>query len=178
MRIDTLSGVVVLTLLVAVVPAQAQEVPKPAPEMAQIDFFLGTWTCQGKTQPSPFGPAGDVKSTVQVTKDLGGFWQSGTVTAMMANMPPFEGRFHVTYDPGAKGFLMLWVDSMGGWSQARSSGWKGDTLVYEGDSHMGAQTMKSRDTFMRSGSGTMKHTWEANLEGKWTLLGEETCQKK
>jgi hypothetical protein len=73
---------------------------------------------------------------------------------------------------------MLWVDNMGGWSQSRSAGWKGDTLVYEGDSHMAGQTMRSRDTFTRSGAGSMRHVWEAQLNSKWTPLGEETCKKK
>jgi hypothetical protein len=168
--------------LVAVLPAagalRAQEMPKPAPEMKQIAFFEGTWTCKGKSHESPFGPAGDLTGSVEVKRDLGGFWQSGTVKGTMANMPPFEGRFHVTYDPGGKQLMMLWVDNMGGWAQSTSRGWSGDTLVYEGESHMGPQSFKARDTFTRSGSAAMKHTWEANISGKWTVLGEETCQKK
>jgi hypothetical protein len=100
------------------------------------------------------------------------------IKGTMANMPPFEGRFHVTWDSAAKQFLMIWVDNMGGWSQSRSSGWKGDTLVYEGDAHMGGQTMRSRDTFTRSGAGSMRHAWEAQINNKWMPLGEETCKKK
>ena len=38
-----------------------------------------------------------------------------------------------------KQFVMLWADNMGGWSQSTSSGWKGDVMVYEGDSHMAAR---------------------------------------
>ena len=165
-------------VLLAVGSAVAQEMPKPAPEMSQIAFFEGSWTCQGKMFENPMGPAGELKSTVDVRKDLGGFWQSGVVKGTMAKMPPFEGRFHVTYDTGTKQFLMLWVDNMGGWSQSTAAGWKGDVLTYEGESHMGPQTVKSRDTFTRSGTGAMKHSWEASMDGKWVPLGEETCRKK
>ena len=70
-----------------------------------------------------------------------------------------------------------WVDNMGGWSQTTSSGWKGDVFVYEGDSHMGSQTFKSRDTFTKSGAASMKHVWEAQVAGKWMTVGEETCKK-
>jgi hypothetical protein len=43
---------------------------------------------------------------------------------------------------------------------------------------MGPQSMTTRDSFTRSGAGSMKHTWEAQIDGKWTPLGEETCTKK
>ena len=158
--------------------AEAQEMPKPAPEMSQIAFFEGSWTCQGKVAATPMGPAGDTQGSVEIKRDLNGFWQSGVVKSTMANMPPMEGRFHVTYDPGAKRFVMFWVDNMGGWAQSSASGLQGDTLTYEGDSHMGAMTMKSRDTFTRSGTGSLKHVSSANVDGKWMTMFEETCTKK
>ena len=51
-------------------------------------------------------------------------------------------------------------------------------MVYEGESHMGPMSMKARDTFTRSGAAAMKHVWEAELGGKWTTIGEESCKKK
>jgi hypothetical protein len=164
--------------LVSMGSQAAQTPPQPAAEMAQLAYFEGSWSCTGQVNESPFGPAGKVTSTADIRKDLGGFWQSGTIKGTMANMPPFEGRFHATYDPGAKQFVMLWVDSMGGWSRSMAAGWKGDTIVYEGESHMGPQSMTTRDSFTRSGAGSMKHAWEAQIDGKWTPLGEETCTKK
>jgi hypothetical protein len=176
MRKRTFGALVGALLLQA--GALAQEMPKPAPELSQIAYFEGSWSCQGKMNESPMGPAGPMQSTADIKKDLGGFWQSGVIKGTMKGMPPMEGRFHATYDPAAKQFVMLWVDNMGAWSQSTSSGWKGDTIVYEGESHMGAQKMRSRDTFTRSGPGSLKHSWELEIKGKWTALGEETCKKK
>jgi hypothetical protein len=34
---------------------------KPAPEIAQIAYFEGMWTCEGKTFETPMGPAGAMK---------------------------------------------------------------------------------------------------------------------
>jgi hypothetical protein len=116
--------------------------------------------------------------TAEIRRELGGFWQTGTIKGTSPKMPPFEGRFHATYDPGAKAFVMLWVDNMGGWARSTSSGWKGDTMVYEGESHMAGQTIPGRDTFTRSGTGEMKHVWEMQTGGKWLTIGEETCKKK
>lgn len=157
--------------------AFAQEAPKPAPELSQIASFEGSWSCTGKMNDSPLGPGGPMTSTADIKKDLGGFFQSGVIKGSIPKQPPFEGRFYVTYNPAAKQFVMQWVDNMGGWSTNTSAGWKGDVMVYEGESHMGPQTFRSRDTFTR-GAGTMKHTWEAQMNGKWVPLGEENCKKK
>lgn len=177
--IQRMTGVLTATLLAAGVPcalAQAPEMPKPAPEMAAIAFFNGSWTCQGTMKPSPFGPGGAISSTSKIHDDLGGFWQSGKVESSMGDMK-FQGRFHTTYDSAAKEYLMLWVDSMGAWSQSTSKGWSGDTIVYEGEGDMGGQKMEGRDTFTKSGPDGMKHSWEMKIEGKWTPMGEETCKK-
>ena len=176
--INTLTAVAFFTAAFAAAGAAQQGPPKPPAEMSQIAYFEGTWTCQGKTFDSPMGPAGAIKGTADIRKDLNGHFQSGTIKGSMPNMPPFEGRFHVTYDVGMKQFVMIWVDNMGGRAQSTSTGFKGDTMVYEGEGHMGGQTMKSRDTFTKSGPSSMRHTWEMQMDGKWMPLGDETCQKK
>ena len=171
--------------LVAAAPAvwaqaaetKAPEMPKPAAEMAQLDYFEGDWSCDGTMMPSPFGPGGKMTSTANIKDDLNGFWQSGRIKGTTAGMPPFEGMFHTTYDPGSKKYVMLWVDNMGGWAQSTSAGWQADKLVYEGEGHMGGQTMMGRDTFMKGSDGSMKHTWEVQMDGKWVMMGDETCRK-
>jgi hypothetical protein len=146
--------------------------------MAQLAYFEGMWTCDGKSFETPMGPAGPMKSTADIRKELDGHFQGGAIKGSMANMPPFEGRFHVTYDTGMKQFVMLWVDNMGVRAESTSSGWKGDILSYEGEGHVGGQTMKGRDTFTKSGPTSMKHAWEVQIDGKWMPAGEETCTKK
>jgi hypothetical protein len=170
----------ITTLVLMLAPyARAQEMPKPSPEMARLDFFEGNWTCQGKVNDSPMGPGGAMTATAQVRDDLGGFWQAGTIKGTIAKMPAFEGRFYETYDPAAKHFVMFWVDNMGGWSRSTSPGWQGDNIAYEGESHMpGQKPMKTRDMFARSGAASMKHTWEMQIDGKWVQVGEENCTKK
>ena len=146
--------------------------------MAQIAFFEGTWSCSGKMFESPMGPAGATTSTAQIKKDLNGHFQMGLIKGSAPNLPPFEGRFQATYDAGTKQFVMMWADNMGGWSQTSSPGWKGDTMTYEGESHMAGQTMKTREAFTKSGAASMKHISEGEMNGKWMTLGEETCTKK
>jgi hypothetical protein len=124
MRVQWIKGLGAIALVAAAAGAVSaqQGPPKPAGEMSQLAFFEGTWSCDGKTFETPMGPAGSMKSTAAVRKDLGGFFQTGTIKGTSPNMPPFEGRFNATYDPAAKQFVMLWVDNMGGRSRQRAAG--------------------------------------------------------
>ncbi|HUG53227.1 MAG TPA: DUF1579 family protein [Vicinamibacteria bacterium] len=150
--------------------------PKPAPEMAQLQPFEGSWTCEGTMAASPFGPGGKSTSTVKARSTLGGFWQEGVIKGTMPGMPPFEGMFHTTYDPAAKRYVMLWVDNMGAWAQSTAPGWEGDKMVFAGDSYMAGQKVASRDIFTK-GSGTFKHVGELQMDGRWVPLFDETCRK-
>lgn len=170
------------TLAVAVPCAFAEDAPPkaaaPAAEMANLKVFDGSWTCEGKSMPTPMGPGGTITSTVESHADLGGFWQSGSVKATGGGMPgTMEGMFHMTYEPGAKQYVLLWVDNMGGFSQATSTGWEGDKLVFTGQGTMGGMTMQVRDTFTKSTDGSLGHDWEAQVDGKWAPMGSETCKK-
>jgi hypothetical protein len=151
--------------------------PRPAPEMAQLKAFDGSWACTGTMKPSPFGPGGRMTSTVRSRTELGGFWQSGTVNGRSPGLPPFEGQFHATYDPAGKRLVMLWVDNMGGWSHTTAPDWKGDTAVFAGDSFMAGKRFATRDTFTK-GRGTLRHASEIEVDGKWLELGDETCRKE
>jgi uncharacterized protein DUF1579 len=157
-------------------PAMAH--PKPPAEMANLKFFDGSWSCAGEGVMEPGGPTMKMDSSVQSTTGLGGFWQTGTVKGSpMGGMPPFEGMFHMTWDPAAKQYLMLWVDNMGGRSESRSPGWSGDTLVFTGDGQMGDQKMGMRDTFTRKADGSMSHVGDMQVNGKWVKMMDETCRK-
>ena len=64
----------------------------------------------------------------------------------MGTKPAMEGMFHMTYDPGPKQYVMLWVDNMGGYSKETSSGWEGDKIVFSGQTAMGGKQMGTRDS--------------------------------
>jgi hypothetical protein len=149
--------------------------PKPPAELSQLSFFDGSWTCSGEMKMDPSSPPEKTASAVKAHSGLGGFWQVGTVT--MTKPHAFEGMFHTTYDPGQKKFVMVWVDSMGAYSQGTSSGWEGDKLVYAGEGSMMGEKMPMRDTFTKNADGSFKHMGEAQMKGQWSSMGEETCKK-
>jgi hypothetical protein len=184
MSTRSIAGALTAAALVAFIPcalvlAAPEGPPKPPAEMSNLKAFDGNWTCEGKSEASPFGPAGTNKGTVKSHSDLGGYWQSGMVKSTGSAMPgaTMEGMFHMTYDPGTKRYLMLWVDNMGAYSQETSAGWEGDKIVFTGDMAMGGKKMTVRDTFTKAADGSMTHGWEGQIDGKWTSLGSETCRK-
>ena len=153
----TFAALVPCTLVLAA-PDQP---PKPAAEMSNLKVFDGSWNCEGKSEASPFGPAGTSKGTVRSHSDLGGYWQSGMVKSSMTGMPgAMEGMFHMTYDPGTKQYVMLWVDNMGAYSHETAPGWVGDKIVFSGDMAMGGKKMTVRDTFTKGADGSLTHGWE------------------
>jgi hypothetical protein len=149
--------------------------PKPPAELAQLAIFEGNWTCSGEVKMDPNAPPQKTATTVKAHRGMGGFWQVGTVT--MTAPHAFEGMFHTTYDPGQKRYVMVWVDSMGGYAQQTSSGWEGDKLVYSGEGSMGAEKAQMRDTFTKNADGSFKRMGEAQMKGQWVSMGEETCRK-
>ncbi|PYQ23041.1 MAG: hypothetical protein DMF81_10035 [Acidobacteria bacterium] len=159
--------------------AQPAAPPRPAPELAQIKFFAGTWSCEGNVPASPMAPARKTRTTVAVHADLGGFWYSGTVREEKTaeNPHPISGMFHETYDPANKQFMMLWVDNMGGWATETSSGWDGDKIVYTGEGVMAGQKIPGRDTFVKKGPAELIHTAEMSMNGQWMTMVEESCKK-
>jgi hypothetical protein len=61
--INCLVAVGLVTASFVAVGSAQQGPPKPAPEMSEIAYFEGSWSCDGKSFESPMGPAGTMKST-------------------------------------------------------------------------------------------------------------------
>jgi hypothetical protein len=180
MRTPLVTALICAAIVTAAISAGAatEAPPTPAAEMSNLEIFAGSWTCEGKVLPSPMGAGGPMTTTVEGHTGLGGFWQSGTVKSTGAGMPAaMEGEFRMTYDPGAKQYVLLWVDNMGAFSHSTSPGWEGDKLVFTGEGSMSGTKMMVRDTFVKGADGSLRHDWEGQVEGKWTPMGSETCTR-
>src|SRR5271157_4956265 len=64
--------------------------PKPGPELKKLDYFLGTWTSEGESKPSPMGPGGKFTESGHGEWMDGGFFLVVTPTLRAAPwaMPP------------------------------------------------------------------------------------------
>jgi hypothetical protein len=178
-KMKTLATASALTLLLGA-SALAQDAPKPAPEMAQVKYFAGSWTCSGDAPASPFGPAHKTQTTMMLKLDLDGFWYGGMVTEMKtaSNKNPVKGMLHLTYDASAKQYVLVWVDNFGSWATETSPGWQGDTMVWTGDQMVMGEKATARDTFVKKSDREYTHKFELNMKGQWGTIVDETCKKK
>jgi hypothetical protein len=152
--------------------------PKPAPEMSQLSYLVGTWNCAGKTFATPFGPEHATEGVAHAQMALDGFRlvihydEAKTAASAM----PYHVLQVVGYDSAQKAFESMCFDNFGSTCTQTSPGWKVDALVFEGTALMGGQKMGARDTFTKVSATEMKHKGEMQgADGKWSPGDEETC---
>jgi hypothetical protein len=168
-----------LSAFLATTALAEKERPKPPPELDQIKFFIGSWKCDFKIEPGPMGPGGTEKGTVTIEPDLDGFFLAGVyLIPATKTHPTMKTRFYLGYDRGAKQFLFLGVDNMGGWMKQSSPGFEGDKIVYPGEISMMNKTLKGRTTFIKQGDGELTFLDElGDGKGGWTKMDEGSCRK-
>ena len=158
----------------------ATTAPTHPPELAQLDFFQGTWSCTGKTFANPMGPEHATTANVHGTKSVGDMWLhiSYDENKTAANPTPYHVGVYMGYDAGKKKFVEACVDNFGGYCTQSGSGWSGDTMVFEGTAEGSGQTFVVRDTFVKKGSNELTHTGEKQgADKQWAKTDEESCHK-
>jgi hypothetical protein len=166
-------------LLVATSAAAQEGPPKPAPELANLKFFAGSWTCSGDSPAGPFGPAHKTQSTVTLKSDLDGFWYAGTMTEMKtaSNPHPVKGMLHLGYDTGEKQFVQVWVDNTGSRSVQMSPGWEGDSISFTGEQVVMGEKAAAKDTITKKGAREFTHKFELTMKGETYTIVDETCKR-
>lgn len=154
--------------------------PKPAPEMSQLSYMVGTWHCSGKTFQTPMGPEHPTEGTANAQMALGGFrlviHYDETKTA--ASPMPYRVLQVVGWDAAQKMFDSSCFDDFGSKCTQTSPGWKDNALVFEGTAMMGSEKMGARDTFTKVSANEMTHKGEMQgPDGKWMTGDEETCKR-
>lgn len=172
---------VILSCVLLPTAATAAESGRPSPpqELEQLQFFEGDWACEGQEPETPWSKAHETKTTVKVKSDLDGFWYSGKVEQDKTgdNPHPMEGKFHWSYDRAQKRFEGGWIDNSGGWAMQSSPGWQGDSITWTGEATLQGHKSAMRDVITKKGSHEFRHTYEAQIDGQWKPVGEETCRR-
>jgi hypothetical protein len=175
----TIAALALSSLAFADAPPAAP--PGPPAELAQLDFFVGTWNCSGKAFASPMGPEHATEATVHALKAVGGRWVHVTYEEKKTavNPMPYRVGAYYGYDSGKKTFVESCVDAFGGYCTASGAGWKGDTMIFEGSGNGGdGKSFMARDTFTKKGTNGLTHMGEMQGDDKkWIKTDEETCSK-
>ena len=171
-----------LLLVSAATAALAQSQPpkmQPDEKLRQLDYFVGAWSCKGNAFATPMGPEHATEAALSVGWQLDDYWLAFTYAEARTakNMMPFTVSGFMGYDMEQKKLILGSADSMGGYSQATTEGWKTDVMTFEGPWHMGPMTAKCRDTFTKKSADEFMHASLIEQGGKWVKLGEETCTR-
>jgi Protein of unknown function (DUF1579) len=173
-----------LTALTGLAAAVAQEAPpppsKPAAESDALKMFVGNWSCEGTANLGPEKTA-KVKATAKVKNELGGFWQSYVYTEHKTKDYPMAITAMGTWgwEGQSKRLVRAEFQSSGGYVTGTSTGWSGDTLVWDLELSNFMGKMNAKHSFTRKGDKEFVHKIDAKMPGSPApvTLFEVTCKK-
>ena len=102
-----------MLLLLTVVSSAQTPMPKPAPELKQLDWMAGKWNLEGDAKPGPMGPGGKMTMTEDIHWMPGGFFLVSHSKFVGAGMPEGSGISFMGYDTDAKKFTYNEFNSFG-----------------------------------------------------------------
>ena len=153
--------------------------PGPNPKLKELKYFVGNWQCKGTGFAFMGTPEHKTSGVAEASWTLNDYWLTiyyhESKTAINAH--PVAVRIYWGWDEQLKKFASGSVDDMGSYAVQYSSGWDGNKLVFNGETHGGGGTAKVRDVFTKVTSSKLEHMSEVEMNGKWTKLDEETCTK-
>ncbi len=169
-RIVLLAGL--LLSLVALSAAQMQ-MPKPAPELKQLDWMAGSWKLDGDAKPSPMGPGGKMTMTEDIHWMQGGFFLVSHSKFAGAGMGEGSGVSIMGYDADAKKFTYNEFNSFG--EATKSMGTvDGKTWTWYGEDKMG------KGKFIMNLTSPTSYTFQYDMSpdgNTWTTVMTGTATK-
>jgi len=144
-------------------PAAAAALGRPAPQMREMDWLVGTWDVtaqvEGRSGPPETG-------TSVVTLVLGGTWleirdtyPSGTQDLGYVGYSAMEGRW-----------VNVVFDSLMNANRSTAPAWENGRIVFEGDYLILGLPAHLRQIVERSGADDYSVTNEERIEGQWHRL--------
>lgn len=153
--------------------------PKPGPEQQRLGYFVGTWHGEAEIRPNAFMPAGKV-----VNDDVCSWFEGGYAVVCNSSgtspMGPTKGLGIMGYSTDEKAYTYYAVDNnpMAMASVPRGS-FKGGTWVFDDESKMGGQMVKSRYVIHETSSSAYTFKWEMfGKDGAWHTIVEGTSTKR
>lgn len=124
--------VTAILLVVMLAEGQAPSLPKPGPEMARLDFLVGTWAYTEAYEATAMGPAGSGKGTMTVRRGPGGLsllidWKTSS-----SARGETSGHDIYAWDAKAGAYQLIAVSNETPAALIFSGRWEGKDFVVEG----------------------------------------------
>ena len=135
-----------------------------------LRYLIGTWRVVS------VDPAGkdELRVCYAIRPFVGDQWISGVATSAT---PGFGSKDVWGYDRSSGELMRTIFDASGTYAVVRSAGWKGDTLVLDGEARSTGGTMRVRETIRRVNDDEFKATWEALRGTTWEAYAVETATR-
>ena len=141
------------------------EAPKPGPEMAKLQPFIGSFRVDEHYEAGPWGPASVGAGFNHITAGPGGFSILIDYTTLSGVMHGMKGHGVLGWDDGAKTYRQIWTDSMGPVIAESTGAWEGDTLVLRTEGTMMGKPYKEEDVFSNITADGFTLTASYSFEG-------------
>ena len=158
---------------------QAQEMPKPTPEHQKLGYFVGEWTTEAQLMENPFAPAGKYAGSSRCD------WFDGRFAVVCKGegegpTGPTKDLGIMTYNMEEQVYTYYGIENgpMAMLSIPRGKV-DGSTWVYDDESMMMGQMVKSRYTIVQKGPSEYTFEWSmADDEGNYQVMMKGRSTKK
>jgi len=172
------TGMISAAVLLLAAFCASQEMPKPGPELKNVDYFAGSWTLDGDMKPGPMGPGGKIVETEKCEWMEGGFYLVCHVDFKSNTMGNGSGLTLMGYSPEGKAYTYREFNSWGEFTDSKGSV-EGNNWVWSNEWKMGDMAMKGRFTMKITSPTTYDFSFEASQDGtKWTMFMDGKATKK
>jgi hypothetical protein len=152
---------------------------KPPAELAEMaKGAAGTWHCKGQGMDHTMKMA-DMTGTFTMKLDVDNWWMHGSFSSKMGK-EPFHFESFTTFDPAAKKWKRVMIESGGGWSSGESAGLKDGKIDWDLATHsaMGEAMFRDHEDLTDAKAGAKMWGEFSMDKGKtWTKVYEMACKK-
>jgi len=166
-----------LCLLCAPFAVAQAPMPKPAPELSQLDYLAGHWTTEGELKPGPFGPGGKVTSVDDSE------WMDGKFFLVMHSKfsgasGDMTGMAIFGYDSANKVYTYNSFNSAGE-ADHYTGTLDGDTLTWSGSIPVGDKTLTTHYITKKLSPTSYTYRFEISPDGtNWIPVMDGKATKK
>lgn len=151
--------------------------PRPAPELKNLDFLVGTWLLEGELKPGPMGPGGKLTENVRYK------WMDGNF--FIISDASFEGAMgkgtevaYMGYDTGKMKYTYNAFGSTGEREYALGTV-EGNEWTWLADEDVHEQNAKSRYTMKILSPTSYVFEFEFSQDGNsWNVIKDGKATKK
>lgn len=146
--------------------------PKPAPEVQNLGYYVGTWKGAGEAKAGPFGPAGNLSSNMTCEWFTGGF----QVVCRGEEMGPTGKRAFLnilSYDQEKKTYTEYSISNLGESEYDRDGSFVDGKLIFLLDQDADGKPAKIRYTEAHVSPDYYTYKAEAAINGApWMTMAE------